>query len=74
MSQVANCFGPYLSLERSDRDDLGTVEELRVAALQWYQARPHPTSLSKLMAETKLGLSYFVFYDAALRRRGSVLL
>ena len=52
--KAANSFGPYISLESSDRDDLGTVEELRLSALQRYQDRHDPISLAKVMTKNNL--------------------
>ena len=56
MSPVANCFGPYLSLESSDRDERATVEELRLSALQRYQDRCDPTSLAEDLDQNTLQL------------------
>ena len=62
MSKVANCFGPYLSLERSDRDDFGTNQELGVVALQRYRNLRHSTSVAKDMGRNSLELGTY-FYD-----------
>ena len=34
LRQLANCFHQYFRLQTSDRNDLGTVEELRLSALR----------------------------------------
>ena len=65
MFQIANCFSQYLSLESSDRDNLGTVEELRLSALQRYQDRRDPSSLAKVMDQNCLGRAH-IFMPATV--------